>query len=97
MIQPGVWCITNTFLLYLDCGPIASSVSNGTVNQTGTHYADISVYWCDLGYMIEHGTTNRTLTCTVNGTWDGEPPDCIETGTVNMSSVLFMLLSMNEQ
>ena len=67
-------------LNFSDCGVMAASISNATVNQTGTLYEDTSEYACDLGYMIERGVTNLTLTCTSNGTWDGQAPTCNATG-----------------
>ncbi|KAL4228764.1 hypothetical protein ACF0H5_011806 [Mactra antiquata] len=61
-----------------ECGAIATTIVNGTVNQTGTQYGDTSIYLCDNEYMIEPGILAMIINCTADGNWDGDVPSCVE-------------------
>jgi len=65
----------------LDCGPLNSNLTNGQVLQSGTLYEDFSFYRCDIGYIIEQGTTEKMITCQESGQWnDTAPMQCDPVG-----------------
>ena len=57
----------------VDCGD-PGTPTNGQRNISGTSYALVVNYACNVGYAIQ-GLTSRT--CQSNGQWNGSMPQCI--------------------
>lgn len=51
---------------------------NGTVDVDKYIYPGIASYSCDDGYELEG---EDTVKCQIDGTWEGEPPSCVEIST----------------
>ena len=66
---------------------------NGLIERSMTKFGGETVFSCNEGYVMEGVAT---LTCTMDGTWDNNPPKCaglcIYTVIYSFKNVCFILL-----
>ncbi|KAK7501166.1 hypothetical protein BaRGS_00007651, partial [Batillaria attramentaria] len=74
-LKGGNWSADAPSCVRVECGP-PPEVDNSHLYFGSVYYSGETVtYTCYLGYELE-GTA--TLTCGVNGTWEGESPTCVD-------------------
>ena len=60
------------------CGILAAPI-NGSVEQTGTVEGSTTTYQCVAGYILNLEIGDEVRTCTEEGVWSGDMPECDRT------------------
>ncbi|KAK2168419.1 hypothetical protein NP493_1225g00007 [Ridgeia piscesae] len=80
----GTWDGMNAECVEIHCGPL-NAPSHGSKQGSNDVVDFVVSFSCDRGYRLQGSTTQ---TCTTQGTWTGEAPNCVEIhcGTLNPPS-----------
>ena len=80
------------YFIFAECPPFNATYGNSTVEQSGFAYLDEIKFVCYANYYV-FGTLypEYRLSCMENGTWNEEPPNCVQIGEFNPLLHLFYM------